>query len=75
MIKLTRLNKQKFVVNAELIEFVEQTPETILTMTTGKKIVVMESLDDVLKSVIAYRQIAFPIVRKPGFEKEKKDDV
>lgn len=56
MIQLTRLNGQPLVVNAELIETVESTPDTVVTLTTARKIVVRESPDDVVRRVLAYRR-------------------
>lgn len=46
-------------VNGELIEFVEATPDTVITLTTGKKIVVKESVDEIIQRVIAYKQKIF----------------
>jgi len=54
MITVTRLNKKSVVVNAELIKFVESTPDTLITMTTGDKIMVRESLDEVVERAIRY---------------------
>ena len=54
MITVTRLNKQAVVINAELIKFVESTPDTLITMTTGDKIMVLESLDDVVGRAVQY---------------------
>ena len=56
MIKLTRLNQSFIVVNSDLIEFVEATPDTIVTLTTGQKVIVRESVDDVIDKVIAYKK-------------------
>jgi flagellar protein FlbD len=56
MIRLTRLNKSILVVNAELIEFVESTPDTIVTLTTGRKVVVLQSVDEVIDMVVAYKR-------------------
>ncbi|WZL70230.1 flagellar FlbD family protein [Defluviitalea saccharophila] len=56
MIKVTRLNDTQIVINAELIEFVEETPDTVITMTTGRKIVVKETVDEVIDIVIQYKQ-------------------
>lgn len=56
MIEVTRLQNQKIVVNADLIEFVEETPDTMITTTTGKKLLVKESVNEVIKKVIAYRR-------------------
>jgi flagellar protein FlbD len=55
MIKVTRLNAKELVVNAELIEFVEATPDTIVSMVSGKKVMVTESVDQVIERVIEYR--------------------
>jgi len=54
MIELTRLNGKDLVVNAELIELIESTPDTILTLTTGRKIMVKESVEEVVKKVKEY---------------------
>jgi len=54
VIKVKRLNDKEFVVNSELILFVESTPDTVITLTTGQKIVVIESVDDIIKKVIDY---------------------
>ncbi len=55
MIKVTKLNKSELVVNADLIEFIESTPDTLITLTTGRKIMVLEELDDVVRRAIAFR--------------------
>jgi flagellar protein FlbD len=56
MIQLTRLNNQPLIVNSDLIKFVEQAPDTVLTLTTGEKIVVLESSEQVLEKVIEFRR-------------------
>ncbi len=56
MIKVSRLDGSELVVNAELIETIETTPDTVLTLTTEKKLIVREPLDEVMARVIAYRQ-------------------
>ena len=56
MIKLTRLNRTILVVNADMIEFLEATPDTIVTLNTGRKVVVRESVDDVIDKVVAYKR-------------------
>ena len=55
MIKVKRLNGKEFVINSELIEFVEETPDTVISLTTGKKVVVQESVDEVIKKIIAVK--------------------
>jgi flagellar protein FlbD len=66
MIELTKLQNSKIVVNAELIEFVESTPDTLITTTTGKKLMVRESVDEVIKMVIAYKRRFIATPRKRG---------
>ncbi len=56
MIRVTRLNDRAIVVNADLIEFVESTPDTIISLATGRKVMVRESLDEVLERVVEYRR-------------------
>ncbi len=56
MIEVTRLNDIKVTINADIIEFVEETPDTVITLTTGRKIIVKESARDITESVIAYRR-------------------
>ncbi len=56
MIQLTRLNNQPLMVNSDLIKFVERAPDTVLTLTTGEKIVVLESTEQVLEKVIEFRR-------------------
>ncbi len=55
MIELTRFNDTKFTLNAEIIEMVEETPDTVITLTTGKKIIVKESRQEVSNLVKLYR--------------------
>jgi flagellar protein FlbD len=56
MIRLTRLNNQALTVNSDLIKFVEQSPDTLITLVTGEKIVVRESPEEVLARLIAFRR-------------------
>lgn len=59
MIRLTRLNNQPLVINSDLIKSVESAPDTVLTLVTGEKIVVLESSDDVLERIIDFRRKIF----------------
>lgn len=57
MIKLAKLKSQdEFVLNAELIETIEETPDTVITLTNGKKLIVEESMDEVVRKVMDYRR-------------------
>lgn len=55
MIKVKRLNGKEFVINSDLIEFIEETPDTVITLTTGKKVVVQESVEEVIEKVITFK--------------------
>lgn len=57
MIKLTLYNNSDIVLNADLIELVEHTPDTLISLTTGKKIMVKESVDDVVNRIVTYRRL------------------
>ena len=65
MILLSRLNKEEFLVNSDLIEFVEETPNTVISMASGRKFVVSESCDEVAKLVIEYKR---RILNKESFD-------
>ncbi len=56
MIELTRLNGHPLVINAELIKFIEQNPDTVITLVTGDKMVVREAAPEVMHRVLAYRR-------------------
>ena len=56
MIKLTSLNGDEVVINAELIETVKATPDTVITLTSNKTILVKNEVDEVIKKVISYRK-------------------
>jgi flagellar protein FlbD len=52
---VTRFNGKSFYVNSDLIEFIEATPDTVITITTGKKIVVVESVEEIIDRIIKFR--------------------
>lgn len=54
MIKVTRLGGKELVVNADLIRFVEATPDTIVSLASGEKLVVQESVDEIIRRCIEY---------------------
>jgi uncharacterized protein YlzI (FlbEa/FlbD family) len=56
MIQLTRLNNHAITVNSDLIKFVEQAPDTVITLVNGEKIVVRESAGEVLRQVVQFRR-------------------
>ncbi len=59
MIKLTRLNHVPLIVNSDLIDHIEMTPDTVVTLTSGQKFMVLESAEDIVESVIAFRRSIF----------------
>lgn len=61
MIDVTRMNGKQFTLNSDLIETIEETPDTVLTLTTGKKIIVKESKQKVKNLVKLYRKEIFSI--------------
>lgn len=63
MIKLTRLNGNEFTVNCDLIETVEATPDTIVSMTTNQRYVVRESVDAVIERVAEFKRRCHPEAR------------
>ena len=57
MIRVTRLNGKQFVINAEMIETIEESPDTVITLVQGHKFVVRESFEEVISKVIDYRRL------------------
>ena len=60
MITITKINDVELVVNCDLIELVETTPDTTITMTTGRKVIIKESVDEVLERIVAYKKRLIP---------------
>lgn len=56
MIKVTRLNGDEFLLNSDLIEIIDANPDTVITLSTGHKYVVEESIDKIVENVIEYKQ-------------------
>ena len=65
MIKLTRLGGEPFILNAELIRYIEARPDTFITLTTGERLIVAESMDVVLRRAVAYQR-AKHLIPPPG---------
>jgi len=59
MIKVTRLNHSALILNSDLIEHIEITPDTVITLTSGQKFMVLESADEIVEEVIAFRKSLF----------------
>lgn len=61
MIKLTKFNSESnkkgdFILNAEIIETIEETPDTVITLLNGKKLIVDQPMDEVVRRVMTYRR-------------------
>ncbi len=62
MIKITRLNGSTLVVNSDMIEFLEATPDTIITLTTGRKVIAKESVNELIDKVVEYKRRFLQII-------------
>jgi flagellar protein FlbD len=56
MIKLTHIGGEPFILNADLIQYVEARPDTFITLTNGQRLVVSETMDEVLRRAVLYQQ-------------------
>ena len=67
MIQVTRINRVPIVLNSDLIEHIETTPDTVVSLTNGQKFMVLESADEIIRRVIAFRrEIAAPPFPQAG---------
>ena len=64
MIEVTRLNGTKILVNSDLVEIVEETPDTVITLTTGKRLIVKESRQEIKNLVKLFRREISDSIRK-----------
>lgn len=72
MIQITRLNNQPMALNSDLIKFVEQAPDTVVTLTTGEKLVVRESAEEIIQRVVKFRR---EVLRGPNWESPLTPDI
>ncbi|MFP4416484.1 MAG: flagellar FlbD family protein [Fibrobacterota bacterium] len=63
MIALQRLNGAPFVLNADLIETIESTPDTVIALIGGKKLVVKNSVEDVVRKAVRFKQLCNQTIR------------
>lgn len=66
MIRLTRLNHATLVLNADLIEHIDITPDTVITLTTGQILRVLESADEVVARIIEFRRKIHQFENEPA---------
>lgn len=59
MIKVTRFKGTEVILNAELIELIEQTPDTVITLTNGQKLLVNEPPEEIVRRVMQYKRAIF----------------
>lgn len=59
MVRLTRINHKPLVLNSDLIEHVEATPDTVISLTNGQKFIVLESADEIIERVVEFRRAIF----------------
>jgi len=59
MIHLTRINRSELILNPDLIEHIQATPDTVITLTSGRNYLVLESPDEVIHRIVAFRQQIF----------------
>ena len=62
MIVLTKINNALIAVNSDLIEYIEETPDTIITMTNSDKVVVQEGMSEIIDKVVHYRRLISGLV-------------
>ena len=62
MIQLTRINRQSLVLNSDLIEQIESTPDTVIHLSNGQKLIVLESAEDIVERVVEFRRRLLPDV-------------
>jgi len=63
MINVTRLNDKVFTINSDLIEMMEETPDTVITLTGGNKFVVSESIEVLIERIVEFRRRCQPICK------------
>ena len=56
MIRLTRLSHVPVVLNSDLIEYIDTTPDTVITLTTGQKLMVLEAAEEIIERVVEFRR-------------------
>jgi flagellar protein FlbD len=74
MIRITRLNHAPLVLNSDLIEHIETTPDTVISLTSGQKIVVLETADELVRRVIEFRRAILHDTESPlGDDSEERE--
>jgi flagellar protein FlbD len=61
MIEVTRINHVPLVLNSDLIEHIESTPDTLISLTNGQKLIVLEDPQELIRRVVAFRRRIFQV--------------
>ena len=75
MIKLTRFDGSEIAVNAELVKFVESAPDTIVTLISDQKLLVLENVDEVIARIIEYKRLAYGSLPEVRDRKEEANEI
>lgn len=59
LIEIIKMDQEKIIINADLIETIENTPDTMIKLTTGRKFIVLETKEEIVKKVISYKRNIF----------------
>jgi flagellar protein FlbD len=73
MILLTKINKAPIAVNADLIQYIEETPDTVLTMTNSEKVVVVEGMAAIIQKVVHYRRLISGLI-DAEYERQRREN-
>lgn len=63
MIRVTRINRTPLILNSDLIEHMETTPDTVISLTNGQKYVVLETAEDIVERVVDFRRRLYSEIR------------
>jgi flagellar protein FlbD len=69
MILLTKINKAPIALNSDLIEYIEETPDTVITLTNNDKVVVQEGMSEIIQKIVHYRRLINGLIQ---FEYERQ---
>ena len=72
MIVLTKINKALITVNSDLIQYIEETPDTIITMTNNDKVVVQNSMEEIIQKVVHYRRLVNGLINLE-YERQRRN--
>jgi len=72
MIEVTRLNNKKVVINCDLIEYIDANPDTVITLTTGNKFIIKESMEETIEKVIMFKRKTFLNTKEEEIVRWKK---